>query len=100
VVLITGWFGSHGAISLFTYALPGLVIDIVALIYKRFEKIDGQILYCLLANLTGTWIVGLIIMRLPKAPLAIAVLLSIISGIIGGSIAYFIYRELKQYKLV
>lgn len=100
VVLITGWFGSHGAISLFTYALPGLVIDIVALVYKRFETFDGQILYCLLANLTGTWIVGLIIMRLPKAPLAIAAAMSIISGIIGGSIAYLIYKELKQYKLV
>jgi len=99
VVLMTGWFGSHGALSLFTYAFPGLVIDVIALIYRRYDKLDGQILYCLLANLTGTWIVGLIIMRLPKAPLYLAFLLSVISGAIGGTLAYYLFREIKRYKL-
>lgn len=100
IVLITGWFGSHGALSIFTYAFPGLVIDIFGLIYKRYEKLDAQTLYCLLANLTGTWLVGLIIMRLPKVPFLLALTLSVISGVIGGFLAYLIFRDLKKYRLV
>jgi len=100
VVLILGLFGSHGALSIFTYTFPGLIIDIVALVYKRYDKLDGQILYCIIANLTGTWIVGLIIMKLPKAPFIIALSLSALSGAVGGILAYFLYRELKAFKLV
>lgn len=100
IVLITGWFGSHGALSLFTYALPGLAIDIVGYVYRRFDKMDGQLLYCVVANLMGTWIVGMIIMRLPKAPFVLAFALSIVSGLVGGALAYFIYRELKAFKLI
>ncbi|MFO7660148.1 MAG: ECF transporter S component [Candidatus Cloacimonadaceae bacterium] len=100
VVLITGLFGGHGAISLLTFSLPGVAADFIGYFYKRYEKLDGQILYCILANLTGTWIVGLIIMRLPKAPLYIALGISIISGALGGVLAWLIYRELKKYKVV
>jgi energy-coupling factor transport system substrate-specific component len=100
IVLISGWFGSHGALSIFTYAFPGLVIDVFGLLYKRYDKLDGQMLYCLLANLTGTWLVGLMIMRLPKAPFALALILSVISGIIGGALAFLIYKDLHKHKLV
>ena len=66
VVTITGWGGNLGAISLLAFTLPGIVIDLSALVYKRMNKLDGQFIYCLLANLTGTWIIGVITMRLPK----------------------------------
>jgi energy-coupling factor transport system substrate-specific component len=100
IVIITGWFGNHGALSIFTYAFPGLMIDAIGMLYKRYEKLDGQLLYCVIANLTGTWIVGIMIMRLPKAPFLLAFGLSVISGLIGGGLAYLIYRELKACKLV
>lgn len=100
VVMITGLFGGHGAISLLTFALPGLVADVLGIFYKRYDKLDGQVIYCMIANLTGTWIVGLIIMRLPKAPLYIAKSVSIISGALGGVLAYLIYRNLKKYKVI
>jgi len=100
IVLVSGIFGGHGALSLLTYTLPGLVADLVGLVYKRYVKIDGQILYCILANLTGTWIVGLIIMRLPKAPLIIAMSLSVLSGALGGVLAYLIYQKLKALKVI
>ncbi len=91
--------GGHGALSLVTYTLPGVMIDLVSLFYKRYTKLDGQIIYCLLANLTGTWAVGLIIMKLPKAPLLIALSLSIVSGVIGGILAWAVYSQLHNYKL-
>jgi hypothetical protein len=99
-VLITGWFGSHGILSIVTYALPGLIIDALALLYKRRDTLSGQVLYCLVANLTGTWLVGLMIMRLPKAPLLLALVLSVISGVIGGFLSYAIYRDLRKYRLI
>jgi len=100
VVLVTGLFGGHGALSLLTFSLPGVTADLMGILYRRYEKLDGQILYCLLANLTGTWIVGSIIMRLPKAPLYAALGLSIISGAVGGFLAWLIYLELKRHKVV
>jgi energy-coupling factor transport system substrate-specific component len=100
VVLVTGWFGSHGAISLITYPLPGLMVDLLALVYLRYNRLDGQIIYCTLANLTGTWIVGLIIMKLPKLPLYLALSMSILSGMVGGVLSYLIYKEIKRYRLV
>lgn len=99
-VLITGWFGTHGAISLVTYSLPGLIIDFLGTIYKRYDRIDGQMVYCLIANLSGTWLVGLIIMRLPKEPLFIAMILSLFSGLLGGLISYTLYKKLKSYNLL
>jgi len=99
-VLVTGWFGTHGALSILTYALPGVAADLFSLFYKRFNKLDGQAIYCLLANLTGTWLVGLIIMRLPKTPFLIALTLSVISGIMGGVLSYLIYTELKKLRLI
>jgi ABC-type thiamin/hydroxymethylpyrimidine transport system permease subunit len=100
VLLITGWFGSHGAISLLTYTLPGLAIDLLALLYRRKQSIDGQILYCIAANLVGTYLVGFIIMRMPKAPLYISLSMSVVSGAVGGVLAYLIYKQLKLYKLL
>jgi len=100
VCLITGWFGSHGAFSLITYALPGLVIDLLGQIYRRYKTLDGQIIYCLAANLTGTWIVGFLLMRLPKLPLSIAMDMSVLSGAIGGVLSWLIYRQLNKYRLL
>ena len=100
IIVLTGWFGSHGALSIVTYTLPGLLLDGVGLLYRRYSKLDGQMLYCVIANLTGTWLVGFIIMRLPKAPLYISLSMSIISGIIGGALSFLIYKELKRYRLI
>jgi len=100
VVLITGWFGGHGAASLITYTLPGLAIDLTAYIYRRRDKIDAQIFFCVISNLVGTYLVGLIIMRLPKAPLLISLSMAIISGCIGGVLSYLIFQQMKRYRLL
>ena len=100
VVMLTGWFGSHGAISILTYALPGAVIDLLALFYKRYGKADAQILYGIVSNLTGTWLVGWMIMRLPKAPFYIALTLALMSGAAGGILSWLLYKEIKRYRLV
>ncbi len=100
VVLITGWYGSHGAASIITYALPGLAVDVLAYLYRRRIKLDGQILYCVGANLVGTYLVGWLIMRLPKAPLLISLSMAIISGCIGGVLSYLIFKQLTRYRLI
>lgn len=100
VVLMTGWFGSHGAASIITYALPGLIIDDIAVLYRRSNKIDGQIIYCIAANLVGTYLVGWLIMRMPKAPLIISLSMAIVSGCVGGILSYIIFKQLKRYRLI
>lgn len=100
VVLITGWYGSHGAASIITYAVPGLAVDLIAYLYNRKDKIDGQILLCIASNLVGTYLVGWMIMRMPKAPLMISLSMAIVSGCIGGILSYGIFKQLKHYRLI
>ena len=38
IVLVTGIYGSHGILSLFTYTVPGIFIDLGHLITRRFQN--------------------------------------------------------------
>ncbi|MBS3741720.1 MAG: ECF transporter S component [Candidatus Cloacimonetes bacterium] len=100
LVLILGWFGNHGIISLATYTLPALVPEIIRLLYKNKDQIFYHIVLCSTANLAGTLLVTILIMRLPLIPLLISLVFSIISGAVGGIISYRIYNLLLSYRLV
>lgn len=61
MVMITGIYGSHGMMSIITYTLPGLMIDILYIIMKKmgdgvWECFFGGIV----ANLTGTFLSNLL----------------------------------------
>ena len=100
VMISLGYFGSHGAVSLISYTLPGLAAEGSALIFRKKDSVEAQAVICSAANITGALVVTLLIMRLALIPLMISLLAAAISGITGGIISYLLINKLKKYRLI
>jgi len=99
VMLALGYVGTHGALSLITFTLPGFTADITAFFIKDFSKPLSHIILCITANLAGTLIVSILIWQLPFIPLLISLGLSFLSGIVGGLLSFVIFKRLKFFGL-
>jgi hypothetical protein len=99
-ILVLGIMGSHGIVSIISYSLPGLLIDICALFIRHRSTLWAQIMFVIIANLTGTIVVTIMIMRLSLIPAMIALTSATISGCIGGFLSYLLIRKLVAYHLV
>ncbi|NLM45346.1 MAG: ECF transporter S component [Firmicutes bacterium] len=96
VVMALGIYGTHGFLSLFTYILPGLAVDLVLLLSRH----RGCCLACcfaagIAANASGTVLVNLVFFRLPLIPLLLSVSSAALSGGLGGIIAYSVTKPLR-----
>jgi len=96
IVVTTGFFGSHGLVSIITYTLPGFAIDLIFLLFKRKWTNSYEFFAAgVIANLAGTYLTNLVFFRLPLLPLLMSLTSGILSGGLGGMIAYGIYKSLK-----
>jgi len=97
IIIAIGAFGSHGLLSIITYTLPGLMIDIVFLIIRRkWTSTLDFFLAGIVANVTGTYLSNLVFFRLPTIPLILSLASAILSGGLGGLIAYQIFKNIKK----
>lgn len=95
LVIITGAYGTHGAISIITYTLPGIITDVAAKVLgNRFLTPAGFFILGLIANIAGTFLSSMVFFRLPLIPLLLSLSAASLSGGLGGLIAYKIMREL------
>ncbi len=94
VVMVTGIYGSHGVLTLITYTLPGIVIDLVFSLVRRSKNQWLMMLPAAIGNLSGALLVSIVIMHLPKIPLLIALVPSFIFGALGGYFSWIIYKWL------
>ena len=94
VVLITGFYGSHGFLSLLIYVAPCLMMDVGFLILGNQEKRWMLFFPAAMGNLTGSAMVGLLIMHMPEIPLLISLIPAFIFGGIGGLLATGLYKLL------
>jgi hypothetical protein len=104
MIILTAAPGSHGALSLLSYTMPGVMVDLVFLLLfkvlrRDFDKI-AAFAGGIISNLTGTMIVNVIYFSLPPVYLILTVLVSILSGGIGGMIVWGLYLVLKKYRLI
>jgi energy-coupling factor transport system substrate-specific component len=101
LVMITGVYGTHGAVSIITYTLPGILTDVGArLLGKSFISPAGFFILGLLANLSGTLLSSMIFFRLPLVPLMLSLSAASLSGGLGGLIAYKIIKELRKTNII
>lgn len=101
IVVVTGSFGSHGIVSVITYTLPGLMIDLVFLLIRRkWTSVYDYFLAGIIANLAGTYLTNLVFFRLPLVPLLMSLSSAILSGGVGGLIAYQIYKQVKKIGVI
>ena len=100
VMISIGFFGNHGAVSIISYTLPGITAEIASFLLKNKDNLFSQIMLCLFANISGTIVVTILIMRLALIPLIISLIAASISGMIGGIFSYSIYKKMIFYRLV
>jgi len=84
VILVTGLYGSHGFISLLIYTLPCIIMDLVFLLIRSRKQSWLLFFPAGFANLTGSAMVGFLIMRMPLVPLGISLIPAFIFGGLGG----------------
>ncbi len=100
-VFVLGWYGSHGAFTLVSYTLPGMVADLSSLPLRRYRDYPcSHIWICILANLTGTLMSGYVLMRLQLRPLLYAAGISIFSAAVGGLLSWSVFRQIKKLRLL
>lgn len=101
VVIITGVYGTHGAVSIVTYTLPGIITDIGAfLLGSKLISPAGFFTLGLMANISGTLLSSMVFFRLPLIPLLLSLSAAALSGGLGGLIAYRIERELIRMGVI
>ncbi|MEG1583927.1 MAG: hypothetical protein RR361_02595, partial [Anaerovorax sp.] len=101
LVVVTGVYGTHGIVSLVTYTLPGICIDLLWLLMKH----GGCCLLCcffagIVANASGVVLVNLVFFRLPLIPFLLSLTISIFSGGIGGIAAWSMIKALRKQDLL
>ncbi len=94
IVLITGIFGSHGVLSLVTYTLPGLTIDLVYLLVHRIQNRWLMSLPAAMGNVSGSLIVAIVFMHLPIIPLIISLIPAFLFGGFGGYLSQVLHSWL------
>ncbi|MDD2331099.1 MAG: ECF transporter S component [Candidatus Cloacimonetes bacterium] len=99
-VFVLGWFGSHGAFTLVTYTLPGVVAEGLAFLLTGKWTMVSQMLLVAGANLTGSLLMGMIFFRMPRQALMLSSLGAILSGALGGALSYAIYKRLKNLRII
>ena len=101
IVTLTGVGGSHGILSLVSYTLPGLAIDMWLLISRhRACCLLCAFVSCILANLCGTIAVNLIFFRLPMIPLLLSLAAAAFSGGVGGVVSWHMLVALRRYEII
>lgn len=89
IIMGVGIFGSHGAVSLLTYTLPGILVDVFLILFKKSSTEMGTcFMLGMVANMTGTFLSNLVFFKLPVIPLALSISAAALSGGLGGIIAY------------
>ena len=101
MVLILGMGGSHGALSILSYTLTGLAIDLLMLVMRH----KGCCLMCcffggMAANLTGTLIVNAAFFQMPLIPMALSLTAGALSGGSGGILAWTLTKQLRNLKIL
>lgn len=100
VVTGTGIVGSHGAMSLVTYTVPGIMADLGLLLIGHRACCNAcSFLAGMLANIGGTIMVNLVYFRLPLVPLVLVLSAAALSGGLGGILAFQIRQQLLKFQI-
>jgi len=94
-VMLLGFFGSHGVFSVVSYTLPGVVLEMFALVLPGVSLWHLG-LYCVVANVTGALLVAIFVMQLPVLLLYISLITACVSGMLGGVLADMVWKRMGK----
>ncbi|MCL1905800.1 MAG: ECF transporter S component [Clostridiales bacterium] len=100
LVTFTGVISSHGLLSLVSYTLPGLAVDVgLLLMGHRLCCLPCAFVAGILANVSGTAAVNMIFFSLPLTPLLFSLLTAVFSGGLGGVLAWHLLQALGRFNI-
>jgi len=100
LVIATGTMGNHGIMSIVSYTMPGVVVDLVFLFSKNKNyNVLHYVFGCMAANVTGTLISNIMFFRLPYITVIFILSSAALSGVIGGLIASSILKGLGKMNI-
>lgn len=100
LVTITGTMGSHGIMSLVTYLIPGIGVEILYFLIGKYKYTKGGCFSAgVVANVLGSFGVNFVFFRLPLIPLLLTLSLSALSGGLGGVLAYTVAKQVDRLNL-
>ena len=92
--------GTHGVMSLASYTIPGIVVDIIFLFSKdKSFNILHYVFGTMAANVSGTLIANILFFRLPKVTVVLVLASAALSGVIGGIIVWSINQGLEKIEI-
>lgn len=98
LVTVTGVYGTHGIASFITYILPGFMVDFIwFLIGHRGCCKLCCFIGCIVANVSGVFLVNFVFFRLPMIPLLLSLSIAALSGAIGGLVAWSLIQSMNKY---
>lgn len=86
----------HGVLSLVTFIVPGILVDLFYVITRRQVNAVTCFFMGMIANIAGTYGSNLAFFRLPLEPLMLSLLLGALSGGLGGLAAFAVIKGLRQ----
>lgn len=97
IALCMGTVGSMGALAPIGYILPGLVIDCVMFLARRFKVGRGEsmVLANAAASVTACLTANMIVFRLQGVVLCLYVCVSLLSGTLCGTVASAAAKKLE-----
>ena len=94
IVISLGIFGTHGMMSIFTYVLPGIAVDLILILIRHRACCPGCCFIAgAVANISGSFLVNLVFFRLPLVPLVLSLSTAALSGGVGGLIAHSVIKR-------
>jgi len=100
MVIAIGVFGTHGIMSLVTYLIPGLAVDLFLIISRQnCRNIVSCFFAGMIANIAGTVMTNLIFFKLPWIPLLLTIAASALSGGLGGLLAHSLTKGFKKINI-
>jgi len=100
LVLAVGVYGTHGIVSLLTYTLPGLGVDLLYFAFRlKAGSKNAMFAGGILANVCGVLLTNLVFFRLPVIPFLLSLSAGALSGGVGGLLAFLVFSRLKKLKV-
>lgn len=100
IVITVGVYGTHGAVSLLTYTLPGVTVDLLLWLARQGPKQKtAMFMGGIGANLCGVFLSNLVFFRLPFIPFLFALSAGALSGALGGLLAWLLAQRFAKLNI-
>ena len=101
LVIFTGSVASHGILSLVTYVVPGIAIEVLFLLIRHRGCCVGCCaLAGLVANVAGVACVNRAFFQVPDVYLVLVLAIAALSGLVGGVLAWQLIKIFDKWEFM